>query len=495
MLQGADARYAGQVLDFLITAAQVAFPVAVVVFAVSAALHAVLSKSEVRSTIGWVGLILLVPLVGSILYVLLGINRIQRKAVKLRPASSPAQPGSSQFAVQPDELWRYLPAECTHAADLARVVGCSTDRPLVRGNRLQPLIDGDQAYPAMLAAIDEARQSITLVTYLFDIDEAGMQFVGALTRAVERNVEVRVLVDAVGVRYSPRPAPALLRSRGVQAAAFMPAYIPWLAPFVNLRTHRKSMVVDGQIAFTGGMNIRGGHVLGTPGPDKVRDVHFKVEGPVVAQIQEVFAEDWQFTTGETLEGTRWFPPLQPAGDTVARGIADGPDADMGQLQWTFQGAIACATRSIRITTPYFLPEQTIDAALETAAMRGIQVDLLIPERTNITLVHWGMKAHMGKLIDKGVRVWLVPPPFDHSKLMVVDGWWTLLGSGNWDVRSLRLNWELQVEAYDPHLGARLAALIDKRIAASRRLTAEALDARPLPIRLRDGIARLGLPYL
>jgi len=180
---------------------------------------------------------------------------------------------------------------------------------------------------------------------------------------------------------------------------------------------------------------------------------------------------------------------------MARGIAEGPDADFERIRWTLLGALACAHFSIRVVTPYFLPDLPLITALGVAALRGVQVDILLPQQSDNPIIHWAMFGQIWQAIDAGCRVWLSAPPFDHTKLMLVDEEWALFGSPNWDPRSLRLNFEFAVECYDTHLAAQLSRLIEERIASATALTRADLDARRLPIRLRDGVARLLMPYL
>jgi cardiolipin synthase A/B len=468
----------------------------VLIVSVVAAVHAVLYKEEVRAAIAWVGLIILVPLVGSILYYLIGVNRIRRRAVALRRETERRNRPHAPEGLSPEILTRLLagggPGE---PAELAKLVKSITRRALLFGNRILPLSNGDEAYPAMLEAIDHAQRSIVFLTYIFDSDRWGRRFVEALTRARSRGVEVRILVDAVGARYSRAPVVPLLRKNGVKAAVFLPTFST-LLPSFNLRNHRKVMVVDGRLGFTGGMNIREGFVLGEGPKHPGIDLHFRVEGPVVRHLAEVFAEDWEFTTRESLWGDDWFPPLEAVGGVVARGIADGPDEDLDVLNFTLLGAIARARQSIRIVTPYFLPDQALVYALNTAALSGIEVDVVVPESGNLRLVTWAMWGQIALVLRHGCRVWLSPEsPFDHSKLMVVDDYWVLCGSSNWDPRSLRLNFEFNVECYDRDLARGMRELVDSRISLARRLTFEELGSRSMALRLRDGAARLLTPYL
>lgn len=466
-----------------------------VVLALVVSAHIVLTKRDVRAAIGWTGLVWLAPFVGSMLYGLLGINRIRRQAVRIRGRAALAERYTAELAVyRKDET--LLPAEASPSLrSLATLVGTATGQRLTVGNAIEPLVNGDQAYPAMLAAIDAARYSVALATYIFDHGQAGDRFIEALARAVERGVAVRVLLDGVGERYSRPPVTRALRHRHVPVARFLPTVIPVLHPYFNLRNHRKLMIVDGAIGFCGGMNIRDGCLLELAPRGATQDVHFRIQGPVVRQLMSAFAVDWSFATGESLEGERWLPPLEPAGSVAARGIPDGPDEDFETLLQTLLGALSQATASVRLATPYFLPDAPLVAAFRTAALRGVRVEVVLPERGNLRLVEWAMMAQIRQIVDSGCRVYLSPPPFDHSKIFVVDGSWSLIGSANWDPRSLRLNFEYGVECYSTELAGRLEALLDAKIQASRQLTRDELDRKPLAVRLRNGVARLAQPYL
>jgi cardiolipin synthase A/B len=466
-----------------------------VLLSVLATGHVVLFKRDSRAAIAWVGFIWLVPVIGAVLYFIFGVNRIRHKAALLRKNLERYRAEAAQPECRPEELQRHLPENSEHLKMLVRVVGGVVERPLLPGNRIDPLVDGDEAFPAMLDAIQHARQTISFVTYIFDRDEVGMAFAHALGDAVRRGVEVRVLVDAVGLLYSWPSILHALRREGVTYARFLPSFALWHLMSMNMRTHRKILVADGRVGFTGGMNIRAGNCLKRRPSKPVQDVHFRVAGPVVAQLQEVFADDWLFTTGEFLRGGPWFPKTESAGPVLARGVTDGPDENFEKLLWTLLGALSIARRSVRILTPYFLPDPAVEAAFILAAMRGVQVDIILPARNNLPFVMWASRPMWSQLLQHGCRIWLTPPPFDHSKLMLVDDCWVLLGSANWDPRSLRLNFEFDLECYDTELAQRLDRWVETKRKAAHLVTTAELDGRPLPARLRDGLARLLAPYL
>lgn len=466
---------------------------AALVAALWASGHAVIYKRDSRSAALWVIVIWLMPAVGPVLYVLLGINRVRRRAAALREHRLGSSAGTGVGAPGP-----CVPPEVRlpeSLEGLAALVGRVTTLPLVPCNRIEPLVNGEQAFPAMLQAIHEARRSIAMASYIFDGHGIGEHFVHALADAVRRGVAVRVLIDDVNVRFSRGSAFRLLRRAGVPVAAFNPPLVPARLQAAHLRNHRKLLLVDGRVAFTGGLNVHAPYWC-PEAPTRARqDLHFRLEGPVVRQLTAVFAEDWRFSTGETLAGEVWEPAPQPTGSTSGRAIEAGPDESLDRLRWVFLGALNAARRSVRVWTPYFVPDPSLVAGLNAAALRGVEVDIMLPARLDHPPVQWACMAQIWQVLEHGCRVWLRPPPFDHTKLFVVDEYWTTFGSANWDARSLRLNFELNVECYDARLGNQLARLFDQVRATARPLTKAEVDHRSLPAKLRDGVARLFAPYL
>jgi cardiolipin synthase len=477
-------------LDYLGHAGGQVLAEAHLLLAVAVTLHVLLRKRDIGGSIGWIGIAWLAPVLGSVLYLVFGINRVTRRAHRLR-ARRPwyGSDGGPQTQTE----------RADHLAPLDRTARRLTRRPAEGGNRVTMLRNGDEAYPALVAAIGQARTSIALSSYIFRADPAGMTIIDALAAAQARGVAVRVLIDGIGSGYFFAGAYRRLRRAGVPAARFLHSHLPWRMPFINLRTHKKILCIDGRLGFTGGLNIGQENLVAGAGPtphepdDLVHDMHFRVEGPVVAQLTDAFAEDWVFTTGEALTGNAWFPAPEPVGALIARVVTSGPDQDLEKIEYLMLQAIGCAQQSIRVMTPYFLPDDRMLTALGLAAMRGVRVDVIVPQKSDHRVVDWAFRAQIGPLAATGAKIWRSPPPFEHSKLMTVDGLWSLIGSSNWDMRSFRLNFELNMEIYDPDLAARLDQFMIR--AQRRRLSARRLIKRGLPWRLRDAAARLMLPYL
>lgn len=446
--------------------------------------HALLRKRDVAAAVGWIGLAWFAPYMGAAAYFVLGINRVQRRARELRP----------QDRGRGARTARIHPGADDHLDPLGRGVGRLTARPLLQGNSVDVYEDGDQAYPVMLAAIGAARRSVGLSSYIFRNDVWGGRFIEALADAQRRGVAVRVLIDGIGGGWLRSPAYRHLRGLGVPAARFLHSPLPWRMPFLNLRSHKKVLVVDGAIGFTGGINIADENVMATRPAAPVQDTHFRLRGPAVGQLVEAFAQDWLFATDEELDGEAWYPALaEIEGGVPARVVDSGPDADVEKIEFAMLQAIAVAQTRIVVMTPYFLPDERMITALSLAAMRGVAVDVVFPQKGDHRLVNWATWPNIGPLLSDGVRLWRSPPPFRHSKMLLVDDEWCLVGSCNWDIRSFRLNFELCLETYDRALAATLTEIVRRNQASP--LGQQELDGRPLAVRLRDAGARLLLPYL
>ncbi|MEZ2333763.1 phospholipase D-like domain-containing protein [Mesorhizobium sp. RCC_202] len=460
--------------------------------------HAIMTKEDVRAATGWVGVMLLSPFLGAIIYAIAGINRIRRATISaMRPVTPEAAAARHDRDVALEAL---ISSEYGQ-----RFIGLKTlgdrvaRRPLSSGNTIAVLKTGDAAYSAMCRAIDGARKSVLLETYIFDNDAAGAIFVQSLGNAVKRGVAVRVLIDAVGVRYSVPSILRQLREANVPVDLFNGNIVMGLRlPYANLRTHRKILIVDGTVAFTGGMNIRKGFSAEFAGSDSSRDTHFEVTGPVVADLFAVAAEDWRFAGNEALKGDAWQaekpspPPGQPM---LVRAVASGPDASNETNHKLLMGAFSVARKSIRIMSPYFLPDREFISALTTAGRRGVEIDIVVPAVNNLFLVGRAMTAQFDQVLKHYCRVWRHEGAFDHSKLMAIDGVWAYVGSSNLDSRSLRLNFEIDMEVLDENFAAEIDARIEAAIATAKPMTLEALRARPFVIRVFDGLLWLGSPYL
>lgn len=463
-----------------------------------AGIHATMTKDEVRAAAGWAGVIILSPFLGALIYAVAGINRMRRASILSQRMllRGKALAHLERF----DASDRGIEADFGRRFAALKTLGDRvTLHPLTHGNALTTLHTGDEAYAAMRQAIDGAGRSILLETYIFDRDPLGLRIADALIEAVGRGVGVRVLIDAVGARYSVPSIVGYLRDGGVTVEVFNGNIIMGLRlPYANLRTHRKLLVVDGAVAFAGGMNIRQAFTTEFAGAASAHDTHFRMTGPVVADLFSVAAEDWRFTTREILRGGIWqieAPAAEPGSGVVMRAVASGPDASLETNHKLLMGAFSVARDSIKIMSPYFLPDRELISALVTAARRGVAIDIVIPEVNNLVLIDRAMTAQFDQILKDHCRIWRATGPFDHSKLLVVDATWAYVGSSNLDPRSLRLNFEIDLEVLDRSFAGEIDARINTAIASAVPVTLAALRARPFPIRLIDKVIWLFSPYL
>ncbi|WP_367160111.1 cardiolipin synthase [Kozakia baliensis] len=452
--------------------------------AISVTIHVLLTKRDTSASTGWIGISWLMPLTGAALYIMFGVNRVRRLAQRLIGQHHWDGRGAIAHLRQRVE---------GQFAPLARMMGRLTERPLLSSNAIQCLHDGDNAYPAMLEAIESAQHSVLLCSYIFRADQVGRRFVEALARAKARGAEIRVLVDGIGSGYFYSGIVKALERENIPCHRFMHSLLPWRMPFINLRNHRKILVVDGKFGFMGGLNIGEENMLRLRTKLPVADTHFRLAGPIVHQLTEAFARDWSFTCGEELDGDIYFPEPEKAGNVPMRVVTSGPDNDMEKIEFGMLQGIAMARQNVRVMTPYFLPDERLASELCLAALRGVEIDIIVPKSSNHGLIDFARDANLAPFLNAGCRVWMAKPPFNHAKLLVVDDGWSFVGSANIDVRSLRLNFEINLELYDEEVASDLAGFIDTHKA--NRLTHHTLDSRSTVVKIRDAAVRLFMPYL
>ena len=486
---------------------------------VYAAQHALLSKRDSRSALAWVAFCFL-PLLGPLTYLLFGINRIHIRARRDYPseAASPVSKdpleGAAYYSEPPGSALR----------PLSRVGEGITGRGLVSVDSIETLRNGEGFYPAMLRDIASARQSVYCSTYIFRRDDTGRSIAAALSAARARGVDVRIIVDGLGEAAYPPRIGGLLKRRRLNFRRYNPITLVPPSLRLNMRNHRKLLVVDGSTAYTGGQNLSDSHLAARQNnPARTRDLHFRFTGKIVDDLQWAFLNDWQHcgdeeggkgeaSTDETEEGGNAKDgnglhgsgakdahapcnTLDPSASHWARVILDGPNEDLDQLNDLLVGVLSAARQRIWLMTPYFLPGHDLAGALIGARLRGVDVKIILPERTNIYLAHWATQHNLRYILARKLPVYLQPAPFVHTKAVLVDDGYALIGSANLDPRSLRLNFELGVEVFSPAFNADLHGYFEQCLAASTKLNESRLAARPYPIKVRDATAWLFSPYL
>lgn len=447
--------------------------------------HILLYKRDTRSATGWIIVCLFVPYGGPIAYYLFGINRVRKRAQGIR---------RQVFGVDYEAGRRIAYSRESQGYGLQTAGYRTTGRALTAGNVVSPLFNGDEAYPSMLEAIASAKKTIVLATYLFQVDAVGEVFIVALEAAKERGVEVQVLVDGIGERYSLRRSTKQLAKRGIDVVRFLP---PTLFPpsiYINLRNHRKVLVVDDEVAFAGGMNIAMDNTIQGDLARSVTDLHFKLCGPIVVELAALFAQDWQYAAAIQAEMDIPRTPCV-AGAMECRLIADGPDENLETLALTLEAVVGSANKHIRIMTPYFLPNRELFAALLSAALRGVHVQIVLPEKNNLFYIPWANRNLLVELTKWDVDVYYQLPPFCHTKILCIDDNYSLIGSANLDPRSLRLNFELGIEVFSEEFNQKLVSHFESTIVSSKKAMYEELADRSIYSRLRDSATSLLSPYL
>lgn len=391
---------------------------------------------------------------------------------------------------EPQELREPLPHHLASSDEQLRLsMGALFGSNYVPGNKVETLVNGVAIFPSMLEAIRQARQTITFETYIYWRGDIAIAFADALAAKAREGVSVKVLLDWVGSVPMDEALIERMQQAGVEVVRFRP--VAWYTlDRLNNRTHRKLLVVDGRIGFTGGVGIADEWNGDARNPDEWRDNHYRVEGPAVAEMQAAFAEHWIEATGELLLGDRFFPKVEPVGEHAAQVVVSSTH-QRNVMHLMLMTALASSQKTIRIATPYFVPDELTRRQLIEARRRGVAVLILVPgPQTDARLVRKASRHFWGELLEAGVRISEYQPTFFHAKLAVIDDAWTSVGSTNIDARALRLNDEANVNLFDRRFAAEQIAIFDRDMAASRPYSLEDWHGRPASQKVTDWVASL-----
>ena len=371
-----------------------------------------------------------------------------------------------------------------------RSIGVLLGPPALAGNRVESLQNGAEIFPSMLAAIRSAQRSITFETYIYWSGEVGSAFAEALAERAKAGVHVHVLLDWVGSQKIDDAMLETMRRSGVQIELFRPLQWYHLAR-LNNRTHRKLLVVDGRVGFTGGVGIADKWDGKAQDPDHWRDSHYRAEGPVVAQMQATFLDNWTKVTGVVLHGSDYFPALEANGGATAQVFSSSPEGGADSMQLMYLMAITAATRSIELASAYFVPDTMTTNALVDALKRGVKVRIVLPGPIIDTdVVRRASRATWGPLLEAGAQIHEYQPTMFHCKVMIVDGLLVSVGSTNFDVRSFRLNDEANLNIHDATFAARQIAVFERDLAQSHRVSLDEWRTRPWHEKLAERAASL-----
>ncbi|MFN0052723.1 MAG: cardiolipin synthase [Planctomycetales bacterium] len=444
------------------------------------------------STLAWIMAIVIVPYAGSFLFLLFGINRVERRAsLKLaaRRQIDRLLPALTQYQVLPGEDFD---------AKVRRLVRLSDRLTQTRpcfGNAVEILSDTNRTLGLIEQAIGAAQESIHLEYYIFQPDRTGYKLRDLLIRKAAQGVRIRFLFDGVGSLFLGRKFLRPMRAAGIEVASALPGASLRERWSINLRNHRKIVIVDGRIGFTGGMNIGDEYIGRNPRLGYWRDTHLRLAGPVVLQLQQVFAEDWFFATSQQLTDPRLFPAPQETSDQVAQVIAGGPDGDTDVFHSLFFAAINEARDRITLATSYFIPTPALITALEAAAHRGVRVRLMVPAFGDHRWMVTAGRGFYESLLESGVELYEYRRGLLHSKTLTIDGHWSLVGSPNFDTRSLHLNFEVALALFGPRQAQRLEEQFADDLTYSERVDLATFRQRPLVNKVAEQVLKLFAPIL
>jgi len=376
-----------------------------------------------------------------------------------------------------------------------RTMGVFCGPGLLDGNEVQSLQNGVEIFPSMLEAIHGAQQTIVFATYIYWSEEIGEEFARAFAERSRAGVKVHVLVDWLGSNKMDEDHIALMEDAGVEFRRFHPLHW-WTIHRLNNRLHSKILVVDGRVGFTGGVGIAQQWTGNAQDPDHWRESHFRVEGPVVAQMQAVFMDGWLKTTGVVLHGPEYFPELEPVGKARAQVFSSSPSGGSESMEMMYLLAITAAERSIHLSSAYFIPDDRTHSALLKALARGVQVDIITPgEHMDVETVRSASRARWGDLLAAGARIREYQPTMFHCKVLVVDGFFASVGSTNFDPRSFRLNDESNLNVYDEAFAREQIEVFERDAELSDPVTFEEWEDRPFSEKFGDWFASLFEPLL
>jgi cardiolipin synthase len=463
----------------IFSAFEVAYLVGTIVFVI-------LQKRSPISTIAWILALAMLPYVGLVLYFFIGPHRVKRK--RMRHGRSTAEV-RKELA---DEI-ALLPASAPHRVQLATLAARASGALAATAKSITVLGGGKECFDAIVDAIGEAKQHVHVCYYIFEHDKTGARIRDALVERAKAGVKVRLLTDGVGTSLPRRFLRPLLEAGG-EYAEFNPIVLGRLLPRIQLRNHRKIVIVDGRVGFLGGINVGDEYDESVSKRDAFRDTHARIEGAAVRELQLTFLEDWHFSTNRVVRDKGMFPPAGEGEDQVAIIVPSGPDQEWEAIKHVYFTAITQADEEIQLTTPYFVPDDPVRVALCAAALRGVRVELIVPRRSDSLIVTAAARSYFDELIRAGVQVYEYPRMV-HAKTMVVDGKIGVVGSANLDNRSFRLNFEVSMIFYDKEALVRLRELFETDKRKCRHITMKSRSRIPLPKRFAEASARLLSPLL
>ena len=467
---------------FLITA----IPVAVMV---------ILEKRSPFKTIAWILVLILIPIFGLVFYLFFGQEYRKQKLFSRRGLKSLRKLRllSTKQLREIEHTDLQLNPDVLEKKNIVRLLLNNSDSLLTTGNQLHILNNGDETFNAIFKAIKSAKHHIHLEYYIFENDKIGNQLKKLLIEKSREGVEVRIIVDDVGSWDLKERFFEELRENGIEIYPFMEVRFPRLTSRVNFRNHRKILIIDGKIGFTGGINIADRYIQGKPKIGPWRDTHLQITGDAVATMQVVFAADWYFVINENLTGEKYFRPLTEENGTAVQISASGPDSDWENIEQAYLSAILNARKYVYLTSPYLMPPQTLVSALKTAALSGVDVRIIIPEKSDAITPKWCSFSYVEQFLEAGIKIYFYQKGFIHSKTFMIDDVFSTIGTTNLDFRSLETNFEINAFIYERKFTRLMLKHFIQDLRDSREIKLAEWEKRPWHFKLRESLAHIVSP--
>lgn len=473
------------------------FSLIFLVTAIPVAIMIILEKRSPFKTAAWVLALILLPVFGVVFYLFFGQEYRKKKLFSRKGLKSLNRYRRLSFRQlrQFEQSLKMLPPKVREKENIIRLLLKNSNALLTTGNRLKILNNASETFDAIFKAIKKATHHIHLEYYILENDNIGNQLKALLIEKSREGVEVRIIIDDVGSWSLGKKFISDLQKHGIEIYSFMEVRFPRLTSQVNYRNHRKIVVVDGKIGFTGGINFADRYLKGVKEIGPWRDTHLQIEGDAVNCLQVVFAADWFFVVHENLTGRKYFPQLSGAGETPVQISASGPDSDWDSIGQAFFAALGSAKSKIYIATPYLMPPHEIIYALKTAALSNVDVRILMPEKSDSIIPHWSSFSYIEDLLEAGIRVFFYQNGFIHSKYIIVDDVFSTVGTTNLDFRSLETNFEVNAFVYDEDFTGELEKQFKTDLKNCRELKLEEWKQRKWHFKFRESLAHLVSPLL
>lgn len=455
-----------------------------------------LERRNPTATWAWVLVLMFIPVLGFILYLFLGQDLRRKKVFSLKEGDD-----IEKLAIQYEQLLKDESFDYTHPAvntdkDLINLYLNNSRAIFTHNNKIQILKDGQEKFPALLKALKAARHHIHMEYYIIRNDEIGREVRDILVAKAKEGVEVRLLYDGMGCLSLSKSYFKPIIEAGGETASFFPPFLPHINIRVNYRNHRKIIVIDGEKAFAGGLNLGDEYLGKSSRYGYWRDTHLLIEGSAVDFLQLRFMSDWQFASKNTLPlVSNYFPIKEIVGTAGVQVVSSGPDSKWEAIRQGFFKMITKAEKSIYIHTPYFVPDDSLAEALKTAALGGVDVRIMIPDKPDHPFVHWASISFLSELLDAGAKAYIYTNGFLHSKAVMVDGRIASVGSANFDIRSFKMNFEVNAFIYDPFTVSQLEQQFINDMNDCVEMTKETYAHRSIVVRVKEPISRLISPLL